>query len=199
MGMAIGITRRDLDAAGLRRAARVSSDSDPARRMLALALVLEGRSRTEAARTCGMDRQTLVDWVHRYNAAGLGGLKDRPLPGRAARLTAPQLEQVAGWVRQGPDLAKDGVVRWRRIDLARKVEAELGVKLAERTMGKVLHKLGFSHVSARPRHPKGDEQAQVAHKKTSGHWSGTPSRSMPGTSRSSSGGRMRQGSDSKGR
>ena len=102
MGMAIGITRRDLDAAGLRRAARVSSDSDPARRMLALALVLEGRSRTEAARTCGMDRQTLVDWVHRYNAAGLGGLKDRPLPGRAARLDCAAARTGGGLGASGP-------------------------------------------------------------------------------------------------
>jgi len=77
MSIGVVITRLDLDAVGLRRAAARSADADAARRMLALALVLEGRSRHEAAATCGMDRQTLRDWVHRYNAEGLGGLSSK--------------------------------------------------------------------------------------------------------------------------
>ena len=68
---AIAITRNDHDAAGFRRAAAASRDADAARRMLALALVLEGASRADAARACGMDRQTLRDWVHRYNDESL--------------------------------------------------------------------------------------------------------------------------------
>ena len=75
--MAIGVTRGDLDAAGLRAAASACRDGSAARRMLALALVLAGESRTAAARVCGMDRQTLRDWVHRYNAEGLEGLTNR--------------------------------------------------------------------------------------------------------------------------
>ena len=86
--MAVAITRRDLSATELRRKAARSRDADAARRILAIALVLEGRTRTEAAETCGMDRQTLRDWVHRYNAEGLAGLANRRAPGPAPRLAA---------------------------------------------------------------------------------------------------------------
>src|SRR6266436_6431940 len=107
--MAISITRADHTPAELRCAASRTGDGASARRMLALALVLEGRSRTEAARSCGMDRQTLRDWVHRYNAEGLAGLLDRQRPGPTSRLTDTQMAEMAKWVEDGPDLAKDGV------------------------------------------------------------------------------------------
>ena len=79
--MALAITRTEHSAAALRREARRTKDSDQARRLLALALVMEGASRTTAARTAGMDRQTLRDWVIRYNEEGVDGLRDRPRPG----------------------------------------------------------------------------------------------------------------------
>ena len=163
--VAVSITRGELDAAGLRREACLSKDGPAARRMLALALVLEGRSRTEAASTCGMDRQTLRDWVHRYNAEGLAGLTDRRPPGLPPRLNAEQQAQVAEWVDQGPDLAEHGVVRWRRADLARVIEQRFEVKLAERSVGALLGRLGFRRLSVRPVHPKADAGAQAAHKK----------------------------------
>ena len=93
--MAVGITRTDLSASDLRREAAQVKDARASRRMLALAHVLDGRSRTEAAQSCGMDRQTLRDWVHRYNAEGLAGLVDRPLSGRPARLSAEQMRDLA--------------------------------------------------------------------------------------------------------
>ena len=94
MGAGVAITRLDLSASDLRCRAQRAGSIDAARRMLALALVLEGRSRMEAARTCGMDRQTLRDWVHRYNAEGLRGLSDRKPPGGIPKLTAEQEEEV---------------------------------------------------------------------------------------------------------
>ncbi len=108
--MAVAITRIELDAAGLRRAAARSRDADAARRMLALALVLDGHNRTEAAALCGMDRQTLRDWVHRYNEFGLAGLSSR-IPARPRpRLTPAQEAEVAAMVRAGPSLADHGIV-----------------------------------------------------------------------------------------
>jgi transposase len=98
----VAITRTGLDAAGLRRAAARSRDAAAARRMLALALVLEGASRADAARACGMDRRTLRDRVHRCDAQGSAGLSDRPQPGPKPRLTAEQEAEVAGWVEAGP-------------------------------------------------------------------------------------------------
>ena len=195
--MAVAITRTELDAAGLRRAAARSRNADAARRMLALALVLDGHTRTDAAEQCGMDCQTLRDWVHRYNERGLPGLSDRVPPGSKPRLSPAQEAEVAQWVRQGPTLSEQGVVRWRRIDLSRQIKARFGVHLAERSVGDMLRRLGFRRLSARPRHPGHDAAAQEAHKKTLPIWSPTHSRRMPKASQSSYGGRTRQGSASK--
>jgi transposase len=164
--MAVVITRDDLSASDLRRAAGRCVDSALARRALALALVLEGKSRLEAARSAGMDRQTLRDWVHRYNELGLDGLRNRPNRGAPPRkLAAAQEQQVAAWVRQGPDPERHKVVRWRLIDLRDEIARKFGVQLHERSVGKLLARLNFSHVSARPRHPGQDAAAQEAHKK----------------------------------
>ena len=168
MAAPIKITRDDLDAAGLRRAARRTSSVAASRRMLALALVLEGTSRTEAAQAAGMDRQTLRDWVHRYNDEGLAGLTDRHGDVGPKRFLSPEQEaEVAAWVRRGPDLAEHGVVRWRRADLARAIEATFGVVLAERSVSNVLRRLGFRRLVARPRHPGHDAAAQASFKATS--------------------------------
>ena len=164
---AIAITRSDLTATELRAAAARSKDARAARRMLALGLVLEGTDRTTAARTCGMDRQTLRDWVHRYNAEGLAGLVDRGAPARPRRLSLAQMAQVAAWVEAGPDPEQDGVVRWRRRDLRGRIETAFGVAVHERTVAKYLAVLGYRRLSVRPRHPKADPAAQEAFKKTS--------------------------------
>lgn len=92
-----------------------------------------------------MDRQTLHDWVHRYNAGGTGGLFDRPHGGGAQRkLTRAQEAEIAQWVQSGPDPELDGVVRWRRSDLGRKTTQVFRLHLHERSVGKLLHRLGFS-------------------------------------------------------
>lgn len=163
----IAITRRELTSGELRAAAGKTRDARAARRMLAIALVLEGVDRTTAAETCGMDRQTLRDWVHRYNAEGLAGLVNRTVPPRPRRLAPEQLAELASWVEAGPDPARDGVVRWRRRDLQRRIAAEFGVALHERSVGKQLAALGFRRLSVRPQHPKSDPAAQAAFKKTS--------------------------------
>ena len=164
--MAVAITRTEFDAAGLRHAAARAKDADVARRMLTLALVLNGRTRTEAAETCGMDRRTLRDWVHRFNEQGLVGLSDRKPPGPTPRLTAEQQAEVAALVRSGPDLAEHGVVRWRRADLSQVIATRYGVKLTERSVGTLLTRLGLRHISVRPHNPAQDPAAIEAHKKT---------------------------------
>jgi transposase len=196
--MAVAITRDDLSAYELRQAAVLCDDSAQARRALALALVLEGKSRTEAARSAGMDRQTLRDWVHRYNELGLQGLRNRANPGAPPRKLAPEQErQIAEWVRQGPDPQRHLVVRWRLADLRDEIGRAFGVQLHERSVGKLLARLNFSHVSARPRHPGQDAEAQAAHKKTLPSWSPPPFPFMLAASRSNSGGRTKRGSASK--
>ena len=176
--MAVAITRQDVSVGDLRREAGRTRDAKAARHMLAIACVLEGQSREDAAETCGMDRQTLRDWVHRFNADGLAGLADLPRQnGPTPRLSPGQEAAVAGWVEQGPDLVRDGVVRWRCVDLQERPDAERqsgigrewGVSLHERTVGKpgkasalpVLRKLAFRRLSVRPQHPKSDPEAQA--------------------------------------
>ena len=109
--MAVAITRTDLSARALRAAAAKTADAKAARRMLALALVIDGVDRKTAAESCGMDRQTLRDWVHRYNDEGLDGLSDRRSAGPAPRLSPAQKAELAQMVRAGPDPGVDGVVR----------------------------------------------------------------------------------------
>jgi transposase len=160
--MTVAITCQDLSAADLRQAAARTQDAKMARRMLAIALVLEGCSRAEAAEICAMDRQTLRDWVHRYNASGLDGLSDQPRRnGPLPRLSVEQQAEVAVWVDEGADLKRDGGVRWRRVDLQQRIQHSFGVCLHERTVGKLLHKLSFRRLSVRPQHPKSDPEAQA--------------------------------------
>ena len=159
--------RTDFSAAELRRLAAASKNANQSRRLLSLAAVRDGMNRTEAARIGGMDRQTLRDWVHRFNTRGPDGLLDIPSPGPSARLTATQLAELAQIVETGPDQAVHGVVRWRRIDLKRLIAERFGVAYHERTIGKILDALGFSHISARPRHPAQDAGTIAAFKKTS--------------------------------
>lgn len=130
--------------------------------MLAIALVLEDWSREAAAAACAMDRQTLRDWVHRYNELGLEGLFDRPRRnGPRPRLSAEQQARVADWVEQGPDLERDGVVRWRCVDLQVRIAQEFSVQLHERTVGRLLRRLSFRRLSARPQHPQSQPEAQA--------------------------------------
>jgi transposase len=159
--------RRDYSAAELRRLATGSKNANQSRRLLSLAAVLDGMNREEAARIGGMDRQTLRDWVHRFNAEGPDGLRDIRAKGHPPRLSPDQLAAFAEIVETGPDRATDGVVRWRRIDLKRVIEERFGVVYHERTIGKVLKQLGFSHISARPRHPGQKAETIAAFKKTS--------------------------------
>ncbi len=160
--MAVAITRQDVSVDDLRREAGRTRDAKAARRMLAIACAMEGQSREDAAECCGMDRQTLRDWVHRFNAGGLAGLADLPrCNGPKPRLSPEQAAIVAGWVEQGPDLARDGVVRWRCVDLQDRIKREWGISLHERTVGKLLRKLAFRRLSVRPQHPKSDPEAQA--------------------------------------
>ena len=168
--MAVSITREGLSAADLRREAARSRDANAARRMLAIAPVLDGHSREDAAASCGMDRQTLRDWVHRYNAEGLAGLANRRAPGPAPRLSAGQEALVDRWVEEGPELERDGVVRWRCRDLRERIGREFGVGLHERTVGKLLAKLRFRRLSVRPRHPQSDPAARAAFRGASPTW-----------------------------
>jgi transposase len=111
-----------------------------------------------------MDRQTLRDWVHRFNASGPEGLVDNWTEGPKPRLSAEQRAQFAQIVEAGPDREKDGVVRWRRLDLKRVIAERFGVDFHERHVGTLLKKIGFSHISARPRHPAQDERIVEAFK-----------------------------------
>jgi len=167
MGKPLAITRIENTAEDLRSIASKSRDGAQVRRLLALASVLDGQSRMEAAAQAGMDRQTLRDWVHRFNKAGPDGLLDAWASGPTPRLSPGQKAELAAIVEAGPDRQIDGVVRWRRIDLQRVIRERFGVAYHERYVGTLLQRLGFSHVSARARHPGQNAEIIEAFKKTS--------------------------------
>src|ERR1700730_11678495 len=140
--------RMDVSASELRRQAKRSKDNNQSRRLLSLAAVLDGMNRTDAARIGGMDRQTLRDWVHRFNEAGPDGLLDTWSSGPEPRLSPDRQAELADIVETGPDPAVDGVVRWRRVDLQRIIKLRFGVDYHERHISTLLKRLGFSHMSA---------------------------------------------------
>jgi transposase len=167
MGRALEITRMDHTAGELRTAASRSSDAAQVRRLLAIALVLDGDARWQAAEQTGMDRQTLRDWVHRYNHQGIDGLKSRSSPGRAALLTGAQKAALKALVIAGPDPERDKVVRWRCVDLRVEIARRFSVEVHESTVGKWLHQLGLTRLQPRPCHPKKVAAEEEAFKKTS--------------------------------
>ena len=165
MGVAVSVTRLDHSSVELRSLARVEAGA-VACRILAIAHVLDGTSRAEAAALCGMDRQTLRDWVHRFNAEGIEGLANQASSGRTPALSEGQMAELRTIVLTGPDLARDGVVRWRCCDLQGVIAERFGVTLHERTVGKLLRRLRLTRLQPRPHNPKRDEKAQAVFKKT---------------------------------
>ena len=166
MGVAVSVTRLDHSASELRSLARVEAGA-VACRILAIAHVLDGMSRAEAAALCGMDRQTLRDWVHRFNADGIEGLASRAGSGRPPALSEAQMAELRTIVLAGPDLARDGVVRWRCCDLQSVIAERFCVALHERTVGKLLRRLRLTRLQPRPHNPRRDEAAQALFKRTS--------------------------------
>ena len=146
--------------AELRALARRERDGRVSARLLALANALDGMSRDEAARAAGMDRQTLRDWVHRYNAEGIEGLRDRPRPGRPCALDEGRQAALKGLILRGPRLERDGCVAWRARDLRELVERRFGVRYSESGVRRLLRGLDLSWQKARPVHPEADPKAQ---------------------------------------
>ena len=167
--------RRDISAAVLRKKARAEKDGRVVSRLFAIAHVLDGTDRDAAARQAGMTRQTLRDWVHRYNAEGIEGLRDRAKGHARRALTPEQEKELEALVLQGPT---GTLVRWRCVDLQEVIEKRFKVKYHERTIGKILNRLGLVRLSVRPLHPEADIEAQEAFKKTS---STTSRKSSPNT------------------
>jgi transposase len=157
--------RPDRDPAELRRLARRERDGRVSARLLALADALDGLPREEAARLAGMTGQTLGDWVHRYDAEGVEGLRDRPRPGRPCALDEGRLAALKALVLKGPKLERDGRVAWRARDLCVLVEERFGARYGESGMLKLLKGLDLSWQKARPVHPGADPKAQERFKK----------------------------------
>jgi transposase len=166
MGAAIPL-RTDYSASELRLLAKRAEDAGQARRLLSLAAVVAGMSREEAAEIGAMDRQTLRDWVHRFNANGPAGLINGKAPGPRPKLSPEQKQELKRIVETPPDPIKDGVVRWRCVDLRHIIRERFDVDLDEVSIGRVLKELGFAHVSPRPWHPKQDPRVVEDFKKLS--------------------------------
>ena len=179
MGKAIGL-RDDFDGASLRRLARTTKHANQARRLLALAEIYDGGSRSAAARIGGVGLQIVRDWVLRFNARGPDGLRDGKAPGPSSRLNDAQRQALVDIVERGPIPAVHGVVRWRLIDLVQWLYDEFAVSLDATNVSRELKRLGYVKLTARPRHHAQTEHALEAFKKGASlpSWqrSGQPSR-----------------------
>jgi len=193
---AVKLTRH-MEPKELRRLGRLEASGRVASRMFAIANALEGMDRTEAATHAGMDRQSLRDWVHRFNAEGVEGLRDRPHKGRPRRMHAGIEQEFCARVDTGPDAETDKLVRWRRVDLQDWLKTEHALKYHGRSIGKILKRLGYSHVSVRPVHPENDPQALEDFKKTLQPPCVTRSPNTRKTKRLNSGSKMRRVSGKK--
>jgi len=158
--------RKDRTPAMLRKLAKAESDVRVARRLLAIANALCGMSRAAAAESAGLDRQTLRDWVIRYNAHGVAGLCDRWKGGRPSLLTADEQAELLAIVMAGPDPEKDGFCAFTREDLVAVAEKKFGKSMHPTSMGRLLRRLGLSRQKARPSHPMKDPAAAAAFKKS---------------------------------
>jgi transposase len=158
--------RVDYGAAGLRRIARESEDADQVRRLLALAVIYDGGSRTQAAEVGGVTLQAVRDWVLRFNAHGPEGLIDRKAPGQPSRLNDEQRAALVAMVENGPIAAVHGVVRWRIIDLRQLLWDDHQVSVSKQTLSRELRAMGYRKLSARPRHHAQAAGAVEAFKKT---------------------------------
>lgn len=144
--------RSDYDSAALIRLARLSRDSDQARRLLALASIYDGSRRSAAARLGNVTLQIIRDWVLRFNQDGPAGLISGKAPGAISKLNAAHRLALAAMVDKGPILAVHGFVRWRRIDLAQWLWEEFRISVSPQTMSRELRGLNYRKLSARPRH-----------------------------------------------
>jgi len=173
MGRAIAV-RTDYTSNEVRRIARRVKNAAQARRLLAIAAVLDGATREEAAKIGVMDRQTLRDWVIRFNQQGPDGLINKLSPGAPGKLTDEHKAFLVRLVEDGPIPAIDGVVRWRACDLIMRLHEEFGIAVSDDTVYRALKELGFSHVSARPKAYKQNAEAMETFKKTSPPGGGGP-------------------------
>ncbi len=149
-GMA-GIALKDgFSAAWFREQSVLAKDAKVARRLLSLAAIKEGYTRSDAAKIGGMDRQTLRDWVHRFNAEGVDGLKDRHAGGIPRALSAKHTAWVISMVEMGPLPEVHGLVRWRVQDLCDLVFEEFAVTIKSTAMRRVLKEQGYANLTARP-------------------------------------------------
>jgi transposase len=144
--------RGDFDASRLRVLARKSKDGPQARRLLTLAAIYEGATRSDAAKIGGVGLQIIRDWVLRFNARGPDGLLDGKAPGQPSKLNDAQRHAVARMIETGPIPPVHGVVRWRLIDLAQWIFEEFRITIAKQTLSRELRAMGYRKLSARPRH-----------------------------------------------
>ena len=158
--------RGDYDAARLRSLAKATRNAGQSRRLLALAEIYDGGSRTKAAQVGGVGLQTIRDWVVRFNARGPDGLIDGKAPGNTCKLNDRQRQALVTIVESGPTPAIHGVVRWRLKDLVQWLWDEFRIALSETTLGRELRALGYRKLSARPRHHAKSEAAVAAFKKS---------------------------------
>src|SRR3954464_2061259 len=165
MGRAITI-RTDLGTAtDLRRMAKQQGGRRTTLRLLAIANAMDGMSRAQAARSAGIERQSLCDAIKRFNAEGIAGLVDRPKGHRSQRLSEAEQAVLINLILRGPDPEKGEPCAWTLPDLCRFIEKRFDKSMSPRPRSRALRRPGHSRQRARPVPPQKTPKAAATFEK----------------------------------
>jgi transposase len=158
--------RQDKSPQELRLSAKVAKDGKVVQRVLGIALILDGRGRSEAASLVGLDPQTLARAVQHYNADGIAGLSDRTSPGRPPKLTREQSAELKRMVLAGPEDRENGCPEFKVRHIVDLVKDQWGIGISPEPARTRLHAMNLVPLVCRPKHHEADPVAQAAFKET---------------------------------
>lgn len=133
-------------------------------RLLAIRLVVMANTVPQAAKAVGLKERQTRNWIHRFNAEGVNGLRDRPRPGQPVKLTRQKESVFRERIVKGAS-PKDPTRNLRVKDIQRILREEFDADYCLGGTYFLLHRLGFSSLVPRPRHPQADQQTQDQFKK----------------------------------
>ena len=152
------------DVERLERLIRRERDAKQRDRFRMVLLALRGEEKLRIAELLGVAKGTVENWVYAYRDGGFDALYPGKAPGATPKLTPEQQEAFKQRMLDGPR-PEDGVCTLRGKDAVRILNDEFGVDYSLNGVYDLLHRLGFSCLSPRPRHEKNDPAAMEAFKK----------------------------------
>jgi transposase len=151
----------DYDFSSLSKSA---SNKNIYQRLMILAYLKEGNTQVKTAKLLYISAQKVSAWFKRFTEEGLDGLEDKPRSGRPRILDACQHDLLKEKIEKAQSELSGGRIRGK--DILQLIKDEWGVEYTLNGLYALLNNIGMSWISARSKHPKQDEEAQITFKKT---------------------------------